>query len=129
MVELSFLDRGLAWYADYPSIVAVHGLGGHFWSTWEYNQSNIRKLWLEDFLIDQLRDAKISARVLSYGYDSASVFTKTVTSIDNEAERLLNKLDLKRDLEHEKRRPIILVAHSLGGLIVKKVSWKLSLLI
>lgn len=85
----------------------------------------MKKLWLEDFLIDQLRDANIAARVLSYGYDSASVFTQTVTSIDNEAERLLNRLYLKRDLEYEKKRPIILIAHSLGGLIVKKVSWKL----
>lgn len=117
-----FLSRSQIWFADNYSIVAVHGLGGHYRSTWEYQHSDGKTLWLEDFLIDQLRDANIAARVLSYGYDSAPVFTNTVTSIDNEAERLLNKLELKRDLEQEKKRPIIFVAHSLGGLIVKKVS-------
>lgn len=126
MAYSSYFITGSTWHADYSSIVAVHGLGGHYRSTWEFHQSNIRKLWLEDFLIDQLRDANISARVLSYGYDSA-IFTKTVTSIESEADSLLDRLNLKRYLEPEKRRPIIFVAHSLGGLVVKKVSLKLYL--
>lgn len=56
-----FLEKMCTAYADCISIVAVHGLGGHYRSTWEWKDSNTKKLWLEDFLIDQLRDAGINA--------------------------------------------------------------------
>ncbi|KAF4986754.1 hypothetical protein FDECE_15788 [Fusarium decemcellulare] len=63
-------------------IVAVHGLGGDSFKTW--TASN-KKLWLRDFLPEQLKDPpddfKTSpddtkvARVMTFGYD-AGMFTK-----------------------------------------------------
>jgi protein SERAC1 len=58
---------------------------------------------------------------MSYGYNSTTAFSKSVTDIDDEAAILLDKLDVERNSKAEKRRPIIFISHSLGGIIVKKV--------
>ena len=100
------------------SIIAVHGLGGHWRHTWTAASN---KNWLKDFLPLQLQDTGITTRVLSYGYDSDTAFTKAVTNIDDEAAMLLNRLSLKRQSLEEKSRGIIFIAHSLGGIVVKKV--------
>ncbi|KAI9855703.1 MAG: hypothetical protein M1813_009665 [Trichoglossum hirsutum] len=94
-------------------IVAVHGLGGDWEGTWTDDNG---KLWLRDFLA---RDIP-AARVMSYGYNSTTVFSKAITDINDEAAMLLARLDGKRREDEEKTRPIIFVAHSLGGIVVKK---------
>jgi alpha-beta hydrolase superfamily lysophospholipase len=58
---------------------------------------------------------------MSYGYDSASVFSKSVTDIDAAASMLLGRLRGSRKTDEQKKAPIVFVAHSLGGLVVKKV--------
>ena len=100
------------------SIVAVHGLGGHWRQTWTGNSS---QNWLKDFLPFQLQDAGITARVLSFGYDSDTAFSKAVTDIDDVAAMLLDRLTGERQTPEEKSRAIIFIAHSLGGIVVKKV--------
>ena len=99
------------------SIVAIHGLGGHYQKTWTDGDCN----WLRDFLPGQLRDSDINPRVMCYGYDASTAFSKSVLAIHNVAEDLLDRLRLCRKRNDEKQRPIILIAHSLGGLVVKKV--------
>ena len=111
--------------ANFSSIIAVHGLGGHWQKTWEDENGS---LWLRDFLPSQLRnteDASINARIMSFGYNSNTAFSRAVTDIEVEAEALLNNIDGNRELGSEKTRPIIFVAHNLGGLIVKKVCFHL----
>jgi pimeloyl-ACP methyl ester carboxylesterase len=98
------------------SIVAVHGLGGDWEETWTDNNG---QLWLRDFLHDDLP----TARVLSFGYNSNTVFTSAVTDIDDEAAALLDGVLGERQSSFEKNRPIIFVSHSLGGIIVKKVGF------
>jgi surfactin synthase thioesterase subunit len=61
--------------------------------------------------------------VFSYGYNSNTVFTSAVTDIDDEAAALLDSLVGERQSSFEKCRPIIFVSHSLGGIVVKKVSY------
>jgi len=55
---------------------------------------------------------------MSYGYNSDTAFSKAVTNIKNEAEALLDRLDGNRE-QKEKTKPILFIAHSLGGLVVK----------
>ena len=113
--------------SDLSSIIAVHGLGGHWQKTWEDEDGS---LWLRDFLPSQLRnteDAMINARIMSYGYNSNTAFSRAVTNIEVEAEALLDRLYGNRERDAEKTRPIIFVAHGLGGLIVKKVRCRLCL--
>lgn len=103
-----------------PSLIAVHGLGGHWENTWK--DSKTSKVWLRDFLPSQLRDANIRPRIFSYGYDSSTAFSKSIMDINDVADDLLNRLSLVRQSAEEKLKPILLIAHSLGGLVVKKVS-------
>lgn len=57
---------------------------------------------------------------MSYGYDSTTAFSQSIGSIGSVAEDLLDRLKLSRPDQINTSRPILLIAHSLGGLIVKK---------
>lgn len=94
------------------SIVAVHGLNGHWKRTWTAKNGSF---WLTDFLPVQ----HPTARIMSYGWNSA-VFGKAVTNLRDEAEMLLQYLGDKRDGDRRKK-PLLFICHSLGGLLVKKV--------
>jgi hypothetical protein len=94
--------------------VAVHGLGGDWEQTWTDPLTG--KCWLRDFLPDQFPNS----RTMSYGYDSAFVLSNSVADIDASAMALNNRLDGERQSGAAKT-PLIFVAHSLGGIIVKRV--------
>jgi pimeloyl-ACP methyl ester carboxylesterase len=95
------------------SIVAVHGLGGGWDTTWTAENG---KFWLRDFLLLDLPRACI----MSYGYNAHTAFSKAVTDISDVAISLLDRLDHQRQ-PHKLKRPVIFISHSLGGIIVKKV--------
>ncbi|KAJ4300830.1 hypothetical protein N0V90_002918 [Kalmusia sp. IMI 367209] len=97
------------------SIVAVHGLNpkkkeNHAEKTWMANY----KLWLRDFLAPKLP----YARVLLFGYNSNVTNDNNAMNTWDHAVNLLNRLDTKRT--QDLHRPIVFIAHSLGGLVVKK---------
>ena len=60
---------------------------------------------------------------MSYGYNSGGILSKAVSDIDDVARELLNRLHGQRRSIAERKRPILFVAHSLGGVVVKKVSY------
>ena len=78
--------------ANKTSIVAVHGLGGHYKNTWAHENG---QWWLKDFLPIQIPNA----RILSYGYNAAVAFSKSVLNIENCARQLLNKIRNERESE------------------------------
>lgn len=59
---------------------------------------------------------------MSYGYNSGGILSKSVSDIDDVARELLNRLHGIRRSTAERARPILFVAHSLGGVVVKQVS-------
>lgn len=65
--------------------------------------------------------AGIAARIMSYGYDSTTAFSKSVTDIEDQARILIDTLSLERKLNSAKDRLLIFVASNLGDIIVKKV--------
>ncbi|KAL6408559.1 hypothetical protein AUP68_08419 [Ilyonectria robusta] len=99
--------------ADLVDIVAVHGLGGDAFATW---QDGNGQLWLRDFLPFQIPNA----RIMSYGYHSKVTSTKSVAGIDEFSIDLLERLQEERVTNMERSRPIIFICHSLGGIVVKK---------
>ena len=95
-------------------IVAVHGLRGDAKRTWTDSKS--KKIWLQDFLpIDIDRP-----RVMSFDYNAAAAFGNTTAVILDHARSLLGSLIACRESEAEAARPIVFIAHSLGGIIVKQ---------
>lgn len=95
-------------------IVAVHGLRGSARKTWTDLKSG--SFWLEDFLPESLPNC----RVMTFGYDSGLAFTRSIAGVENFSIDLLNRLRLVRNSPESKNRPIIFIAHSLGGIIIKK---------
>jgi hypothetical protein len=97
-------------------ICFVHGLTGDRTTTWtaqgQYDP------WPKKLLPSKLS----SARILTYGYDAYVVRGSVAGSnrLIDHATNLLNDLSTDRDLHKAASRPIIFVAHSLGGLVCKK---------
>jgi alpha-beta hydrolase superfamily lysophospholipase len=99
--------------SDIVSIVAVHGLGGHWERTWTHeNGTN----WLQDILPAQIP----RARIMKFGYNANTAFSKSVEGVDDVALMLISRVEIKRQQLEERRRPLIFIGHSLGGIIVKK---------
>lgn len=73
-------------------------------------------MWLRDFLPQQIPHA----RIMSFGYDSGVLFSKSTSNIGTFAEQLLELL-LSMRVNVSATRPIIFICHSLGGIVVKKV--------
>ena len=100
-------------------VVFVHGLNGHPLQTWTSEKRKV--FWpaqLLPLIIEQQR-----ARILVYGYDAdVTSFTDGVSKdkIHNHAEHLVAALHANRRIRQASERPIIFIAHSLGGLIVKR---------
>ncbi|KAK4233761.1 Alpha/Beta hydrolase protein [Achaetomium macrosporum] len=104
-------------------IVFVHGLGGDRINTWTWRDSSSddKTFWPAELLPTDCP----TARIVSFGYnaDIAKFYpesSETIApelTIDDYSRALLEALKLLRGNE-DLERPIIFVAHSMGGLVV-----------
>ncbi|KAL8366543.1 hypothetical protein RB595_010413 [Gaeumannomyces hyphopodioides] len=97
-------------------ICFVHGLTGNRDSTWTADGQSMP--WPGTLLPQKLKNA----RILTYGYD-AYVLRRSVASnnrLKDHARNLLNDLTTDRASCEARSRPLIFVAHSLGGLVCKE---------
>ncbi|KAH7000621.1 putative SesB-related regulatory protein [Ilyonectria destructans] len=104
-------------------IVFIHGLSGHRDRTW--SAKNGAGPWPKELLAPKLPEA----RIMLYGYDAHVVKADSLVSnngIGDHARSLLSALATCRDAEKsasedlEMYRPLIFVAHSLGGLVCQE---------
>jgi len=102
-------------------IVLVHGLNGNPKNTWTAPNG---VFWPSQLLPASLKNYQ--ARILVYGYN-ADVYTfgsskggPSSDMIHQHAQTLLANLALERKSEEVGEHPIIWVAHSLGGILVKR---------
>ncbi|KAK0725411.1 hypothetical protein B0H67DRAFT_641836 [Lasiosphaeris hirsuta] len=106
-------------------VVAISGLGGHAFGSFKERDENY--MWLRDALpFDLTRDDtdRPIARVMIYGYESAVAQSRSIQNLSDLASSFYNSI---RALANASTvRPIILVAHSLGGLIIKQTIMALS---
>ena len=92
-------------------IIALTGLAGHAFGSWAASPH----MWLRDFLpIDLPR-----ARILLYGYDSSLAGSQSRNILADLSSNFVVKLRTMRSLSRCENRPIILIGHSLGCLIIK----------
>ncbi|OOQ90744.1 hypothetical protein PEBR_03506 [Penicillium brasilianum] len=104
-------------------IVFVHGLSGDRVDTWTYKKKEVSQFWPKTLLPTDCP----TARILSFGYNSDFAYffppdnakgISTDLTIDNYSSSLLHALVGLRGKTNTTDRPIIFVAHSLGGLVV-----------
>ncbi|PKS08786.1 hypothetical protein jhhlp_003395 [Lomentospora prolificans] len=97
-------------------ICFIHGLTGDRDKTWTAEGES--KPWIEILLPPVLP----KARILTYGYDADVVRKGGVTNnrLLDHATNFLNDLTTDRRAANASCRPIIFVAHSLGGLVCKE---------
>ncbi|KAI1390713.1 uncharacterized protein F4822DRAFT_161955 [Hypoxylon trugodes] len=106
--------------AQCVDIIAVHGLGGSWRTTWNGGDSDDPAIWLRDRLPELFARMNVRPRVRAFGYDASYVFTSSTSDLESCAEDLLTRIRIARQTEEEREAPIIFVAHSLGGLVVKQ---------
>ncbi|KAG8167584.1 hypothetical protein KVR01_003273 [Diaporthe batatas] len=105
--------------------IVVSGLASHAYGSWKSRKDHF--MWLRD-------DAtwrKPNVRVMLYGYDTALVNSESFQTIENIGTELGATLSrVRRMLQQGKvdsrPRPIVFIAHSLGGLVVKQAICKMS---
>ncbi|ORX91831.1 hypothetical protein BCR34DRAFT_501194, partial [Clohesyomyces aquaticus] len=103
------------------SIITIHGLSGDSFSTWTKGSAWTSCLWLKDLLPKSLEELKAQARIFTFGYN-ADLFANLRAGRSNAFARdLLVALTTKRELTNTTRRPLIMIAHSLGGIVLKAV--------
>ncbi|KAI1019242.1 hypothetical protein LB503_009169 [Fusarium chuoi] len=98
-------------------IVFLHGLRGDREKAWTKNGA----VWPKDLLPDDIP----ASRIFLFGYDtnitSAGRSGASKTEIHGDAEDVCAKLAAERLRTQTVDRPIILVAHSLGGLVAAQI--------
>ncbi|KAF7854142.1 uncharacterized protein EAF02_011760 [Botrytis sinoallii] len=98
-------------------IVALHGIKGDAFRTWtEKNEDGVKNLWLRDQLPNELP----GARIFTFGYDANVLFSRGTGTIEDFATALLEDLLRERSNDKHRKRRIIFICHSMGGIVVKK---------
>ncbi|QYT01581.1 DUF676 domain-containing protein [Trichoderma simmonsii] len=98
-------------------IIALLGLGGHAFGS--FKEKGGSYMWLRDSLpYDLTSETKPIARVMIYGYDSTVAESKSMQNFEDFATKLNGSLQTL--MNTTTIRPIILIGHSLGGLIIKQ---------
>lgn len=127
MIELT-LDthfRGLTVLHSPPddkhrvNVLALSGLGSHPFGSFVF-KGNSRHMWLKDDLPSEIPNA----RVIIYGYDTKLKDSDSFASIKTLAQAF--RTVLQNCLIDAEDRPYILLAHSLGGLLVQEAILQIS---
>ena len=97
-------------------IIAINT--GHAFGSWAAS----RDMWLRDFLPNDLP----KARVLLYGYNSNLAGSQSNNIISDFTKNFVVKFHTMRSLSRSENRPIVLIGHGLGCLIIKDALIELS---
>ncbi|KAL7948816.1 hypothetical protein V8C42DRAFT_312410 [Trichoderma barbatum] len=106
-------------------IIALSGLGGHAFGS--FKERGGTHMWLRDSLPGYLTtetDQRPMARVMIYGYESGVARSKSMQNLEDLATTFHSSLLALAS--GPTTRPIILIGHSLGGLIIKQALISLS---
>ena len=108
MAELKQVHRGTS---DRPAVVFMHGLGGDWIDTWRHPQANAGDMWLHWVGQDSQCD------VWTLQYDAAiSAWVAQAMPITDQGDQVADLLATEPGL---KGKRLILVGHSMGGLVIK----------
>ncbi|KAL7814025.1 ankyrin repeat-containing domain protein [Trichoderma gracile] len=105
-------------------IIAISGLSGHAFGS--FKERNGEYMWLRDSLPHGMVDenGKHIARVMIYGYESSLPNSDSFQNLEDLGTAL--HFTLRMLAADGKFKPIVFIAHSLGGLVVKQFLISLS---
>ncbi|RAK99392.1 LipA and NB-ARC domain protein [Aspergillus ibericus CBS 121593] len=95
-------------------LVAIHGLNGDPFDTWTHQDTGV--MWLRDLLPEALPNIRIT----TFGFNARFKNFTAQQDLRSISLKLLTELADIRSAADEKIRPIVLVCHSLGGIVAKK---------
>jgi hypothetical protein len=100
------------------NVVFVHGLNplnieDHPYRAWTHKNGTC---WPRDLFPKTCP----KARVLLFGYNASVAIGLSKLAVHDHANGLLDRLLQNRKSDRERRRPLVFIAHSLGGLVVKQ---------
>lgn len=102
-------------------IVLIHGLLGSPYETWKCGDSD-DSVWAQEWLMNDLQEHGHNPRVISIGYDSQLLASKSVWQtmrFEETSSEILAKLSAAQVGTGD--RPVVFVTHSLGGVLLKQV--------
>ncbi|KAF8861886.1 hypothetical protein BDZ45DRAFT_231863 [Acephala macrosclerotiorum] len=98
--------------------IFIHGLGGGSRKTWSFS-SKLHHFWPKEWLSKD--PAFQNVRVHSFGYKSTWHDTRgSILNVHDIAESLLGAIHASPSIRSSLESKIVLIAHSLGGLVAKK---------
>ncbi|OQD80373.1 hypothetical protein PENANT_c036G02396 [Penicillium antarcticum] len=98
-------------------IVFIHGLTGNRETTWSFKPT--KQFWPQNLLPKDLP----TARITTFGYDADIIGALKIAgsnTIRDHGKALAHELAVWRKRTKSNRRPLIFVAHSLGGLVTEQ---------
>lgn len=96
-----------------PHVIFVHGLGGHIRETWMHNRSDPSSLW------PRWVGEDCDCAVWILGYDAAmSGWTDEAMQLSAQTQNILDLLVSEPGL---KTASFVMIGHSMGGLMIKKM--------
>lgn len=106
---------------DNPSrrgdVVFVHGLAGHAWNTWHWQNAVDRNYQKDNFWLTWLGN-DFDVGIWTFGYSAARLRANgSAMPLFDQASNFLDDLEIF-DIGS---RPVVFVTHSMGGLLVKKM--------
>ncbi|KAE9364446.1 hypothetical protein N431DRAFT_563751 [Stipitochalara longipes BDJ] len=104
-------------------ICAVHGLQGNAFDAWEAGSEKRSSMWLRDMLPNTPPFNR--ARIMTFGYSSQLRDRNNISEIGDWADYLLLLVGGVRRTLNERKRPIIFVCHSLGGIVAREAMVRL----
>ncbi|KAL1961167.1 hypothetical protein VTO42DRAFT_3112 [Malbranchea cinnamomea] len=100
------------------NLVFVHGLRGGSYKTWR-KSGDPRSFWPQTWLADH-PDLR-SVRICTFGYNcDLTVNNSGILNLHDAGRYLFNELRASPQLREDDESPIILIGHSIGGLVTKK---------
>ncbi|KAK2762332.1 hypothetical protein FQN54_001342 [Arachnomyces sp. PD_36] len=96
------------------SCIAISGLASHPFGSWQPKGGDKTFMWIRDDLPRNLQNA----RAVVYGYDTKLLDSQSFQGIDDLANDLVTHL-CTYGWRSPSAKPIVFLAHSLGGLVVK----------
>ncbi|KAF1997265.1 hypothetical protein P154DRAFT_524915 [Amniculicola lignicola CBS 123094] len=97
-------------------VIAVSGLGGHAFGS--FKERGGPHMWIRDSLVKDLP----AARILTYGHDShlyGSYSFQTLSDLGKQFQTAIHSIR-NYETETNPERPLILLGHSLGGLLISQ---------